>query len=347
MNRARHAAAPAESDGPTSSVVILRALAAAVSAAGGDAVAYLGRIGLLPETLADVEARVPVRVTARAWELAAEGAGDPDFGLNLIQQMPTGTFDLVEYAMRSCATYGEALEHMARYYGLLEDAAEIAVERDGGRAHIVHRIVDPRWTAPRHGVEAVVASWVVRARRVAGATFTLREVWFRHAAPADVSAHRRLFRAPLRFGAPDSGIAFDRAWLDVPQPTADPCLREVLDRQAEALLARAPAAAGLVARARRALVQALPDGKLGVTDIARRLGTSGRSLQRRLAEENTSFQEVLAVVRRQLAVSYLDDGRMSTAEIAFALGFSEARAFHRAFRRWTGKTPQAHRRLAR
>jgi AraC-like DNA-binding protein len=346
MNPARHVVAPAVRDEPTSSVVILRALAAAVSAAGGDAAAYLGRLGLAQETLADVEARVSVRVTARAWELAAERSGDPDFGLHLVQRVPAGTFDLVEYAMRSSATYGVALEQMARYYRLLEDAAEIVVERDGARAQVVHRLVDPRWTAPRHGVEAAVASWVLRARRLVGDAFTLRAVWFRHAAPADTSAHERLFRAPLRFGAADSGIAFDRRWLDVPQPTADAGLRAILDRQADALLARVPAASGLVERARRAVVQALPDGQLGVAAIARRLGTSGRSLQRGLAAEDTSFQDLLAMVRRHLAIGYLENGQMTVAEIAFALGFSEASAFQRAFRRWTGKTPQAYR-LAR
>jgi AraC-like DNA-binding protein len=347
MNRARHLAAPAASDEPTSSVLILRALSAAVSAAGADAVAFLGRVGLAPETLGDVEARVPIRVTARAWELAAERTGDADLGLHLAQHVPAGTFDLVEYAMRSCATYGEALEHMARYYRLLEDAAEIAVERDGARARVVHRLVDPRWSAPRHGVEAVLASWVRRARGLAGGRFTLREVWFRHAAPADVTAHEQLFRAPLRFGAADSGIGFDRAWLDLPQPTADPGLRAVLDRQADALLARLPAAGGLVARTRRAVVQALPDGKLGLASIARRVGTSGRSLQRGLAAEATSFQDVLAMVRQHLASGYLENDRMTLAEIAFALGFSEASAFQRAFRRWTGRTAQEYRRSAR
>src|SRR5262249_13544454 len=119
----------------------------------------------------------------------------------------------------------------ARHYRLLEDAAEIRVEVDGKVAHVVHRLIDPRWVAPRHGVEATVASWVLRARRLCGVNFTLHEVFLRHAAPSDTSEHRRLFRAPLRFGAAVSGIAFDRAWLDVPQPTADEGLRRVLDRQ--------------------------------------------------------------------------------------------------------------------
>src|SRR5262249_980547 len=127
-------------------------------------------------------------------------------------------------------------------------------------------------------------------------------------------------------------------------PTADAGLRAILDRQADALLARLPAATGLTARARRAVVQALPDGKLGVADIARRLGTSGRSLQRGLLAESTSFQELVSEVRCQLAIGHLQYGRMTTAEIAFALGFSEPSAFQRAFRRWTGKTPLAFRR---
>jgi AraC-like DNA-binding protein len=343
---ARHLAVASTAE-PTSSVVLVRALAAAVAASGADAAGYLADLGLAAPTLDDVEARLPTRLVARAWELAAARAGDPSFGLHLVERAPAGSFDVLEYAIRACATFGAALEHMARYYRLLEDAAEIAVETDGAVARLVHRPLDPRWVPPRHGVEATLCAWVLRAHRLGGDRFELREAFFRHAAPVDVAEHPRVFRAPLRFDAAASGITFDRAWLDAPQPTADATLMRILDRQADALLARLPVADGMEARARRSLVRLLPGGSVSLTAVARSLGTSARSLQRGLAAEGVAFQELVAHVRCHLACGYLEDGKRTIGEISFALGFSAPTAFQRAFRRWTGLTPHGYRSRAK
>lgn len=331
--------------GPTSSVVIVRALEAAVAAAGKDAAAFRQEMGLPAAVLDDVEARVPARVVARAWERAAELTGDPCFGLHLAERVPAGSFDLLEYGVRSCATFGDALRHLGRYFRLLEDAAVIEVEVEGDEARLLHRVVDDAgFTAPRHGVEATLATMLLRGRRVR-ADFAVREVFFRHTAPAEVAAHRRLFRAPVRFSAPVSGFSFDRRFLDEPQPEADEGLRKILDRQADALLARLPEAADLPARTRKVLLRLLPGaGDVDLDAVAGSLGTSRRSLQRGLAEAGISFQELLAEVRRTLAEEYLRDGRTTIGEIAFLLGFSEPSAFQRAFRRWTGTTPQSFRR---
>jgi AraC-like DNA-binding protein len=78
-----------------------------------------------------------------------------------------------------------------------------------------------------------------------------------------------------------------------------------------------------------------------------RKATSARTLRRRLADADTSFQRVVDELRRELAASYLGDPGIKTAEVAFLLGFAEVSTFHRAFRRWTGTTPVAFRRRAR
>jgi len=93
---------------------------------------------------------------------------------------------------------------------------------------------------------------------------------------------------------------------------------------------------------KRVLHEVLRTDDAQVDLVAKRLGLTGRSLQRRLKDEGTSFQTVREEVRRELARRYLDDG-LAIAEISFLLGFSEPSAFFRAFKRWTGETPVAHR----
>lgn len=328
----------------TSSMTIVRAIAFGVGAAGRDAGRFLARLGIARESLEDVEARVPLALTIRAWALAEDETGDAAFGLHLAERLPHGAFDLLEYGMRSAATYGAALAHMARHYRLLEDGASIGVEVDGARARVVHRWAEPALVPPRQGVEALVASWSLRARRLCQGELPLQEVFFRHPAPSDIREHRRIFGASLRFGSETSGLVFERSWLDAAQSTSDEGLHRLLGRQAEALLARLPVQGELRARAERALIPLLPVGEPTLRTLAKRLGTSERTLQRALAAEGTSFKDVLAELRSRLARAYLDDGRTSLSEISLALGFSEPSAFMRAFRRWTGVTPRAYRR---
>jgi AraC-like DNA-binding protein len=88
------------------------------------------------------------------------------------------------------------------------------------------------------------------------------------------------------------------------------------------------------------LVEVLPQGEPNESDVASRLATSVRNLQRRLADESTSYKEVLDDTRRQLARSYLAEARYSISEIAYLLGFGAASSFTRAFRRWEGTSPR-------
>ena len=96
-----------------------------------------------------------------------------------------------------------------------------------------------------------------------------------------------------------------------------------------------------------AVLAGLPEREPVVATIAARLHMSARSLQRRLQSEGTSFAEVLSDLRRDMALRYLQDQRISIGEVAFLLGFLDVTAFHRAFKRWTGSTPAEYRRSAR
>ena len=93
-------------------------------------------------------------------------------------------------------------------------------------------------------------------------------------------------------------------------------------------------------RVHAALFEMLPGGRSSIDDIASTLGMSKRSLQRRLNEEHTSFKQILNETREQLAIHYLSNSSMTFAEISFLLGFEEPNSFSRAFRSWTGQTPQ-------
>ena len=95
------------------------------------------------------------------------------------------------------------------------------------------------------------------------------------------------------------------------------------------------------------LAASLRNGRPNLAQVAQDLGLSSRTLQRRLREQGFVFGQLVEEVRRRLAQSYLDEGRLSVSEVAYLLGYSELSAFSRAYRRWTGAAPIAGRQRLR
>jgi len=96
-------------------------------------------------------------------------------------------------------------------------------------------------------------------------------------------------------------------------------------------------------RVRSALLELLPTGNSSVRAVAHKLGVSARTLQRKLHIEGERFQQTLNQVRLDLALHYLQDKSMSSAEISLLLGFDDPNSFIRAFHTWTGTTPHNRR----
>jgi AraC-like DNA-binding protein len=144
-----------------------------------------------------------------------------------------------------------------------------------------------------------------------------------------------------------NAIELPLSLVDRALPQADPALYRVIERHAEALLAARPAPQDTTSeRVQRVLIEALNanSSDVSLTAVAAELRLSERSLQRRLAGEGTSFDALLERLRLDLALRYLGDQSIAIAEVAYLLGYSEPSAFHRAFKRWTGRTPSAVRR---
>src|SRR5690606_31337430 len=138
------------------------------------------------------------------------------------------------------------------------------------------------------------------------------------------------------FGAGETVVRLSRAALDVRLPASDGRLRVVLERAAATVLARVPPAPSLTTRLREILSEELRGGQPTLERAAKRLALSPRTLGRHLQAEGTSFQDQLAALRCELAREYLESQRLSVAEVAYMLGFSEPSGFIRAFKRWTG-----------
>lgn len=311
------------------------------AAAAGVAPKELERAtGFDASVAADPDARISLELEEALWTEAARLTGDQDFGLHAAERVQKGAFDVLDYAVRRAPTARAALERLARYNRLEHDAAVFTLSDSADLTRIEHAFRVGGSVQCRHSAEFTLASHVVIGSQITGVRMTPRAVEFRHARPASVEEHRRIFGVVPRFLAPVNAMEWSRQDLERPVPSADPSLSRVVERHAEALLAALPApSATYTDRVRRHLASTLGEGDASLKAVAARLKMSERSLQRRLAGEGVTFDGLVDELRHQLALRYLADPTIAISEVAYLLGYSEPSPFHRAFRRWTGSTP--------
>jgi AraC-like DNA-binding protein len=302
-----------------------------------------------PTLLAGPDIDLPHAHELRLWNEAARLTGDQDFGVHVadwIAACPEDFFDVLTFALRSCATLGDHYRMAGRYLGLVHQGIYLRLEEGPDRARLVHGHHQEPSEPPRHPVEAMLALMLLGGRRAVGEAFAPQAVCFTHAPPERVSEQERIFRAPVHYGCPRNELVLDRALLLRPQLRAEPRLLAMLDRQLSGLLSDLPENRSVQDAVRRCMMDALPEQEPRMEAIAAKLHMSSRSLQRRLQSEGTSFAEVLFKLRRDLAMRYLRDPRVAIGEVGFLLGFLDVAAFLRAFKRWTGRTPTEYRRSA-
>jgi AraC-like DNA-binding protein len=312
---------------------------------GYDPAPFLHTQGIDSDMLRDPDATVPMSACVGLLADGVQATGDDNLGLHVAEHAELGSFDVHFYAMVSSPTLGAAFERVCRYQRLIHETSEVRLEKSGDRAVLSHRLPGGL-AAPRQTAELLLAAWVRAGRVATRMMWSPAEVRFAHRAPRDSREHERFFGAPLRFATGENALVLPAALLDMPCRCTDPSLLSLLDRYAADRLG-GPHAATFADRARAALSEELHAGHVTADGLAARLRVSVRTLHRFLAAEGTSYRRLLDQLRLDIAERHLMDDRMSVAEVAFLVGFSEISAFHRAFKRWTGRTPVTFRCEAR
>lgn len=306
---------------------------------GHDAEAICREAGLSLTALAEPDARLGYDVAAAVGERALALTGDENFGLHLAEDVrDTRQFDAGLLLLMASPTVRVALERMVRHQRLWGDGDRAALVRVPGGLVIRYVLRGTTGAYARHADECAMAEIALGIRALAARDLRPRAVRFRHPPPRMLQEHRRLFGCPLGFRSAHTEIELDDAVCDTPMQHANAAFFAVFEEQVTRALARLPRLAGASENVRGAVRAALASGGCTLAGTARGLGVSTRTMQRRLAAEGTSFAAVVDALRHELACAYLDR-QVAISEIALLLGYADATAFHRAFRRWTGSTP--------
>ncbi|HSO36210.1 MAG TPA: AraC family transcriptional regulator ligand-binding domain-containing protein, partial [Labilithrix sp.] len=284
---------------------------------GADAGAVAAGAGLDVALLAEPDARITLALEEALWREAARATGIEHIGLAAAELVTPGTFDVLDYAVRSSANAGEALDRLIRLNRLEHDAATFSVEpRRSGRVRVVHAFRADTGAPGRQLTEFTLAALLVASRQCTGESIVPLEVHFRSARPVDTEPYARVFGAPVHFDQPDSALVVEASVLSLPFRRADSALCAILERHAEALLAALPRLDASVAeRVRRLVTDELRGGTPSIRVIAARLAMSERSLQRKLAAEDAAFDTIVDELRAELALRYLGDPRLSVSGV--------------------------------
>jgi AraC-like DNA-binding protein len=258
------------------------------------------------------------------------------------RRLPWGSYGMLCRASITAPDLGVALQRWCRHHRLLVDDVLLSLAVEGGSATLA---IEER--VALHGFRELClvtllrsvhgfACWAVDSR------IPLREVAFPFGAPPHDDAYPWMFPGPIRFSAPRAALVFDAAYLALPLRRDERALRTMLQR-ALPLTVRPYRRDRLLAQRVRELLRG---GAGTAAALAEALHVSVRTLHRQLHEEGSSLQALKDEVRRDTAVALLARSDRPVKQVAAAAGFRNPKSFARAFRQWTGMSPEQWRRGA-
>jgi AraC-like DNA-binding protein len=319
------------------------ALLAPAAGRGVDCPALLRQAGIDPAGLTEPAARVSAECYAALMRAVAFSLDDEFFGRDS-RRMKVGSFAMLCHAVIGCRDLQRALARALRFYGLMLDDIGGSLQHQDGQLSVVLRPLRPMAQADLFAHENLLlflhrlACWLVNRR------IPVRSLGFAFAEPDHAAEYRLIFGAPARFRQPRSTLGFEVRFGALPVVRDEAALKEFLALAPENLFVRYRPSHGTALRVRRHLAALAPTDWPAFATLARSLGMSASTLHRRLAAEDSSFQTLKDQLRRERATSLLRSGEHSVMAVAEQLGFAEASAFHRAFRKWTGLAPGRFRR---
>ncbi|ANE48415.1 transcriptional regulator [Paenibacillus swuensis] len=299
------------------------------------------------ELLRDVEYRILATELERLIYAAAEYTNDEHFGLHQGQITDVVDLGVLGYVMMHSGHVAQALEAYQRYNVLISSEFNLEWESQGDQLLLRFIMVTSSGRASRHCMEDMASSIYQFIVKMSGRRIPLHDVEFAHGAPDNLEPYRAVFGVIPKFECKENVLRMNRDVLDAPIVYSDPKMLRMFEGIAEETKAKLTRGSALSDQVFQWMLSCMPSTlpSLGQTADALRLST--RTLQAKLKEENTSYNDLATSVRKELAISYLSKPDHSVADVAYLLHYSEPSAFQNAFKKWTGVSPRQYRLMER
>jgi AraC-like DNA-binding protein len=291
----------------------------------------------LPSTLhTDPRGLINTAQVFAIWQAVEELTGAPDFAFKLLDAFDTSGHQPAFLAAIYAADYRDAILRILRLKRL-GTSEVIQVEESAGEFTLYKDWPSATSPEPALSVDLTFAFLVQLGRRGMGQRITPLRVDFQRAGSAS-DAHAAFFGAPIRFGAQRDLIVLRSSDLDRPFPGQNPEFLDMLTPTLEAARADLEVTS-FAEQVVHALKRRLASGRPDIAAVARDLGTSERTLQRRITEHGTTFRALLIEARQELGEQLLLDPSLGIDEVACLLGYQDTSSFYRAFNEWNGIPP--------
>ena len=299
------------------------------------------RLEIDPAHLRDGESRLPVGRFVELLELAAAEAKDDALGLRLCSRQPLSVLGAIANIYLQSPDCLTAIQAGISSMSLHQEGATLELTIDGRYAICAYTVRSPYLIDCRQDTELAIARMLRFGRAIARQPeWVPTAVYFEHPAPLNVAEHRRVFGAPIYFSQSCNGLVFPKMLLQRPVKGGD----RSSPRWRLPVHTSRPLSIDLPDQMRRHITRVIRHGRASINECAAAFGWHVRTFQRRLKAAGVTYDELLETTRYDLAVHYLKQRHLSLTEIGSLLGYAELSTFSRAFRRWSGCSPQTFRR---
>lgn len=271
---------------------------------------------------------------------------DPHLAHTVGSSVHLSAYGMYGYAMLCSTDFRKTMDFAVRYHQLATPLATISFEEhDHAGSWTIEPLLHSRINSQlyRFVTELQIATHISLHRDIMGKSFKPREILLTYRRPAaDFQMPSALIGCPMRFEQATNQIVFDSAFLDAVPKLGNRTTYPAAIALCDELLAELALRTGAAGKIRSVLLRDVANQPT-LPAVARLLKTTPRTLRRQLQSQNTSFRQLSNELRVHVALRYLRETKMTTDDIAFALGYSDAANFRHAFRRWTGRTPHEFR----
>lgn len=327
----------------TSSASWVKGVLDMFAASGVDVAKLVAAAGIDAARLGNPQERFGPDEVSALWQLAVQCSGNPALGLDRELCSKHVNFDVVAYAMASCDTLRTGLQELARYMAVISDAATFDLVPEGDDAWLVLGGTGFARPVPRQRYAYGLLSLLMVCQWVTRRPLHPLAMEFKFAQPQEVDRYREVYGCnQLRFDCAENRLLVSGADLAAPLPSRNAgmlALHEHVLQERIAALGKTSTGYRVSAE----IVRRLHRGEPRREEVAAALAMADRTLQRRLHEEGTSFQELLDDARRELARKYLSEERYGLNQVADLLAFGDPSNFQRACKRWFGEPPGLYR----
>lgn len=267
-------------------------------------------------------------------ELCRQRSNNALFGLEFGLHQGVDVFGDIFFLIHNARTIGDALFELRANFALYNGAAHIYLEVVDNVALLGYRTNEVAIGGLPQAEELACGVGLQLMRTLAGDQWQPEAVMFRHAPFADERVYRQAMGITPTYSAAHTGLLFDACVLAQPLDCASEALHQLIARHLSGMeRLSTDAMPGYV---RQLLRNLLPSGRATIERVADCMAVNPRTLQRHLAQEGTSFQQLLDATRQQLVRNYLQVPTISLTQVARLLGYADVSTFSRAFHRWFG-----------